>query len=153
MNTENKIDLENFANKVRAMSAKELIMAMVNGLEKEWVAVSMNTYGMLASDGICYGCAATNAICEIIGAPTTPDEPNWGNRFYKERKSTFMCELEMAYNWLRTGFINDANYYFKKLGCATIDNPNNIRLAQLESDTYKDNLECYRQLANSQPNS
>lgn len=37
---------------------------MVEGLKKEWVAIDFDTFGS-ESYGVCYGCAATNAICNI----------------------------------------------------------------------------------------
>lgn len=55
----------NFKETVQKMTIKEIILAMVNGLKKEHVKVDFNYFGYVAPNGICYGCAATNAICEI----------------------------------------------------------------------------------------
>ena len=56
----------NFEETVRAMSMKEIIMAMVNGLRNPHVKVVMSSFGHM-KDGICFGCAATNTVCEITG--------------------------------------------------------------------------------------
>ena len=56
--------INNFKEKVQAMSAKEIIMAMVEGLRNPVTKIHMGTYGKVEGD-VCYGCAATNAICKI----------------------------------------------------------------------------------------
>jgi len=52
----------------------DIVDAMIQGLKKEWVKVNMGTFGDKSYVGnklICYGCAATNTICEIMQEPFT----------------------------------------------------------------------------------
>jgi len=51
----------------------DIVDTMVKGLKKEWVTVNMDTYGM-SSGEICFGCAATNTLCELMQRPFTPGE-------------------------------------------------------------------------------
>lgn len=54
----------NFQDKIQSMKASEIIRAMISGLRKEHVKIDMTTFGA-ARNGTCFGCAATNAVCEI----------------------------------------------------------------------------------------
>lgn len=42
----------------------QIVRAMINGLRAGHVEVDMATFGLM-KDGICYGCAATAALCEM----------------------------------------------------------------------------------------
>jgi hypothetical protein len=62
-----------FKEKVQSMTFKEVVAAMVSGLEAQHVIVDMDTFGYYQLD-TCYGCAATNAICEISGSKFVGEE-------------------------------------------------------------------------------
>lgn len=63
---------------IRAMTFKQVVLAMVAGLRKRWVRVDMTTFGRISGRGpgkiICYGCAATNTICQIAGGDLAPHQ-------------------------------------------------------------------------------
>lgn len=141
-----------FEEKVRAMSEKEFILAMVNGLKKKHVKIDMLFYGY-SYEEICFGCAATNAICEINGEKFTKDNinsPRERSLFIKSNLD-FLINIESAYNALRGGEIKDCNMHLKKAGLSIrIKNPLDICLPYLSSATYTHYLHIYEQLANDQ---
>ena len=57
-------------DKIRLLSAKEIILVMIEGLRNPVVKVDMETYGQIkhfeSGKNVCYGCAATNALCKIF---------------------------------------------------------------------------------------
>lgn len=59
-----------FITKLRGMTAKQVLGAMIEGLENPATTVFMADFGSIDKDNpkICYGCAATNTICYITGA-------------------------------------------------------------------------------------
>lgn len=141
-----------FKQTVQQMTAKEIIMAMVNGLEKEHVKVNMDTYGGFRN-GVCYGCAATNAICEIAGV--TFDDPQIlstdGRARFISTDYDFIDNFECAINHLRSGYIEDYNEMAKYIGIAEIDSHGmNMALPELETHNYKENLHHYIRLAELQ---
>lgn len=54
----------NVPNLKKIESFSHFIQLMIDGLKKPWVEVDMGTYGEKRGK-ICYGCAATNALCEL----------------------------------------------------------------------------------------
>lgn len=50
----------------------DIVDAMVGGLKREWVNVRMYSFGH-AHESICYGCAATNTLCQLMGEPFHAD--------------------------------------------------------------------------------
>jgi hypothetical protein len=139
-----------FEQKVRAMSAKEIIMAMVNGLKKEHVKVTMSIWGEY-ENGRCYGCAATNTICEISGIKFKGSEIDNSRSRAKHIKTnpTFLEHFEAAINELREGCISGYNYYAKNIGIAKI-NGTDVDLPRLETSDYLENLHYYERLAELQ---
>ena len=141
-----------FEQKVRNMTAKEIIMAMVNGLKKQHVNVDMLSFGH-EQDGICFGCAATNAACEISGK-------NYGSGDIhgKELRSIhmgcsrrFLSDFEMAIDELRKGNVFLFNHYARRIGIATIKiKVLNFELPRLNTDNYLENLHYYEKLAELQ---
>lgn len=52
----------------------DIVDAMIKGLRKEWVHVHMGSYGGYRIDRVtCFGCAATNTLCEIMQEAFTPE--------------------------------------------------------------------------------
>ena len=52
-------------NKLRQLkSLADIVDTMIKGLKKEWVKVDMASYGY-SEKGVCFGCAATNTLCEL----------------------------------------------------------------------------------------
>jgi len=79
---ETNITQENIFSKLNSVS--DIIQAMVDGVRKEWVKIDMNSFGMVKEKNIlfdlitikrtCYGCAATNTLCQLMGESFTPKE-------------------------------------------------------------------------------
>jgi len=65
-----------FRQQVLSMTAGEIIMSMVKGLEKPVTKIDMDTYGQ-TRDGVCYGCAATNTVCKIAKVKFTQNNIDW----------------------------------------------------------------------------
>ena len=145
-----------FEDKVKAMSAKEIIMAMVEGLQNPTTdRIDMSTFGNI-HDGLCYGCAATNAICRIAGKNFEYGLPNLLGTRARITDSigsyAIVDRLERAIDYLRLGNIRKCNISLEGAGLSTIkfDEYNPPELPALLSSNYLENLQPYIDLANSQ---
>lgn len=146
--------INNFKEKVQAMSAKEIIMTMVEGLRNPVTKINMSTYAKVHGN-VCYGCAATNAICKI-GKISLDDflkvEPyNSMQTFAKNldhRK--FIVMFETAIDYLRTGNIINYNVYANEISIAKIVIPDGFKLPILENGYTEEDLQKYVELANLQ---
>lgn len=155
-----------FEEKVRSMTAKEIIMAMVDSLtHPPIVNIDMSTYGYygfidrkflgikLGKKKVCFGCAATNTICQISGKKFTPNLIAIRSKRAEFINSdrTFLLNFEEAINSLRCGYVSGYNIIAKhKCNIATIFIYENIYLPRLENDYTNKDLEPYIQLANAQ---
>jgi len=104
---------QDFIDKVRSMTAKEIVLAMVEGLENPVTEIDMDTFGVV-KDEICYGCAATNAICRI--AKISKEDflkinPIETMRSAYTERSSFIQRFESAINRLRYGDIEGYNVF------------------------------------------
>lgn len=54
-------------------SVSAIVDTMIQGLKKEWVEVLLASYGTTNDQGVCFGCAATNTLCQLMEQPFTPD--------------------------------------------------------------------------------
>ena len=113
-----------FDNKVKSMTSKQIIEAMVNGIKNKHVEIDMNTFGAV-EDGICYGCAATNAICEIYGAGISESSilETRSRASYVNSSYTFLDKFEYAIDHLRSGCIDSYNNCAKQISIAKIKEP------------------------------
>lgn len=150
-----------FEEKVRSMTAKEIIMAMVDSLTPpSLIKIEMNSFGYYRSwrgifsflkKPVCYGCAATNTICKISGVTFTHE--NITDRLSRalavKSTSDFIELFEEAIDDLRKGDIREYNNRARKGRFATI-NDSGRYLPHLNSDYSESQLESYAQLANSQ---
>lgn len=140
----------NFKEKVQAMTARQIIEAMIDGLERPVVEVDMASYGHVDRK-TCFGCAATNAVCKI--ANFTPDVGNIYELGFAIdiENADFVDDFESAINDLRRGYLCGYNYYALNRGFAAIAPPkHNTPLPFLNTENYLENLEPYRQLARAQ---
>lgn len=150
----NKISFE---DKVRAMSAKEIIMSMVDGLMHPTTRVNMSTYGysyrFLGVNIKCYGCAATNTILKIGGIKykhLIADINSKSSRAkLMDTSYTFLDRFESAIDYLRLGMVKEYNLVALEIGISKI-NKGNRGLPELHTYTYKEDLHDYIQLANAQ---
>jgi len=149
----------NFKEKVQSMTAKEIILAMVDSLtHPPIINIDMNTYGE-NRQGVCFGCAATNTICKISGVVFTPE--NIGSRrlrskainnnIFDDKIGEFLYCFERAIDALRGSELDIYNIYADHIKFALIVNPLDIKLRHLDNDYTNDDLKPYIELANSQP--
>lgn len=115
----------NFEYKVRSMTAKEIIMAMVNGLKNPAVEVRMDVFGGILNklDGsvICVGCAATNTICNISASKVfTAQNIAWrvDRSAVLQSSYYFLDSFERAIDCLRKGNLTDYNHFMYNI-CGT----------------------------------
>lgn len=163
----------NFKEKIRSMSAKEIVQAMINSLiPPPVINIRMASFGTYDSEvirkpikilgitlrkqkekKICYGCAATNTICKISNKVFTPDVISFREEraAFLETDPFFLGIFESAIDSLRTGDTYGYNVHAKKGNFATI--PEEI-LQEFEDslpclkDYYtKEDLEDYQKLA------
>ncbi len=151
--------------KIKSMTAKEIIMAMVDGLKNPMTVIDMGTFGeVYEEDGVCYGCAATNAICNIQGTSKQKIKNEIKNELmhgyhYTVRKTKrdlctvdnirFITDFEYGIDYLRSGDISAYNHYSHKAGFAKISSKG-IDLPPLYTDFTTKQLEQYVKLANAQ---
>ncbi len=148
----------NFKEKVQSMTAKEIIMAMVDSLVRPpLVHVDMASWGdarrtwrTLFLTKTCFGCAATNTICQISGVKFTPE--NIENRAGAlNTEAIFLNNFENAINALRQGSIPAYNAYAECAGFALIKtSPGTVTLPTLENNYKNFELDAYKWLANQQ---
>jgi len=129
--------------KIRSLSAKEIIMAMVEGLKNPKTKIDMTTYGEVRSKGICYGCAATNAIIQL--SDYTPKEAC--ELYYKV--NGVIVYFEMAINALRQGNIIYYNLISLDISLPQIKEPD-FEVPYISSDYTQEDLEPYIKLAEMQ---
>ena len=144
-----------FEEKVRSMTAKEIIMAMVEGLENPVTKMDMSTFGYVLK-GVCYGCAATNTICKIAGFDEEKTAKTLKSLLTGFRNSylgdyEFVQSFEFAIDLLRLANIEQCNHYLKNIRLPQIVNPKGIVLPALYDYYTHTQLNEYRKLANSQP--
>lgn len=161
-----------FESIVKGMSAKEIIMAMVDSLTPPPVInIEMNTFGTAERiveqektkflwwtvkpekyKFICYGCAATNTICKIAGK--TFDPSNIGSRTkradFLNANFDFLEIFENAIDYLRRGHVKMYNDNARQIGIAEINNVLLKNVPYLANDYTIDELDVYRELANAQ---
>lgn len=147
---------KDFKSHVQSLSAKEIILAMVRGLENPKVKVDMGTFGYDDDNGVCYGCAATNTICEISGHTFKP-----GEIFFTSDRATavntnlsFLDNFERAINALRQGDVDEYNSIAERYGFSLIEDTIGISMPSicvLDTNYTQQQLDIYRLLAFSQP--
>lgn len=135
--------VEQLEDKLVSLSAKEIIMAMVNGLRKKHTNIDMTTYGRVVS-GVCYGCAATNCIIEATGIDPFEEiciTSNLGS------SKGILYKFESAVDSLRKGCVSDFNSIWNY---AEIYRSEGLCLPYLYSCYTEYELEQYERLAEEQ---
>lgn len=154
-------ELQDFETKVRSMRVWEIILAMVEGLRHRWVKLHMNTFGQADRDyetgeWVCYGCAATNAVCEIAGIVFTPNNIIGINGRAGALKCdpSFLDTFEEAIDGLRSGY--SYLYYFQsrmhmlgleRIPLSVMEMDSTYALPLLTSDLTEKQLGAYVRLA------
>ena len=156
----------NFEETVKSMSASDIIMAMVKSLTKPpLLNVDMNYFGRVDRKkrtylwGIieietskCFGCAATNTICQISGKlfDKSNIEHDITRANFLKCDTTFLNLFERAINELRVGCIRDYNEYARLGEFARITRPPSLSLPVLRNDYMEEDLIPYKELAKYQ---
>lgn len=143
------------------MSAKEIIMAMVDGLRNPAYGIDMMTFGSyqtyntrtgnFLSRPKCFGCAATNTITQISGVKfrkNTIEEVELRAEALRT-EDEFLQIFEFAIDKLRCGLIEKYNEHAGDIRIAEIKR-GSMRLPYLESDFTDKYLDAYVNLANAQ---
>lgn len=143
-----------FEQKVRSMTASQLIQAMIDGLNAGYYTVDMSTFG-LYREGTCFGCAATHAICHISGVrPTfselgTRDSHYWVISVNDGTGFSFFAHIEDFFEYLRTGDIESANEILTDLGMSAqiVVDPSRPKMRGLHTDDWESGLPAFQRLA------
>jgi hypothetical protein len=148
-------------DKIKALTPKQFVMAMVDGLRARYAIVDMGSYGYI-EDGLCYGCAATNAIAKVNGSLYPIDEVKINVNHFRTSfdwyhatisndpgNESFIVTIEQAYNCLRVADIFMCNFYLDRVGLFNL-NYEMLSLVHLHNDYTEEDLQTYVDYANSQ---
>lgn len=141
------IDYAEFERKVKSMSAYDIIMAMVGGLRNPKTKIDMGTFGKMR-DGICFGCAATNAILTIMNA--NKKEVEGHSKLRSTHNDYLLRGFEHAIDMLRCGRLDFYNAHVKGVGLAQIIPMPGQYLPALNDDYTEAQLQEYEKLAKYQ---
>lgn len=141
-----------FKETIQAMTGKEIVMTMVNGLRNEHAKVRMISYGHKIF-GVCYGCAATNTIAELFGGDTSFVLNNSKCDTFErcsnvDKDWKFVSKFERAIDFLRMGYICDYNFIAREISISELEIPNR-ELPALTDAGYMEKLYAYEGYANS----
>lgn len=146
------IDYKKFEEKVKSMSAYEIIMSMVEGLRNPKTEIDMGTFGEIR-DGVCFGCAATNAILNIMDVGTEQEVVDhiFGRRS-RDYKGSTLWQFENAIDQLRQGGVGCYNEYAREFGFVQITPIPGEKLPRLSNNYTEEQLQEYVKLAKYQSN-
>ena len=139
------IDLNKFEQIVKSMTAKQIIMAMVDGLRKPSCKIDMSTFGSVRG-GICFGCAATNTISKICEI----DYLDVSTAVQLGNATDFLIRFECAIDQLRCGNVYDYNHLALSYGFSTIKEVEDLYLPCLSNNYTEEDLKAYEKLAELQ---
>jgi len=146
-----KTNQQTFESIVRWMSVSQIVRAMTAGLRKRHVVVFMDTYGDVSDDGkTCFGCAATNTICEITGKVFTPSVIASGldRAAYINAGYVFLTTFEGMVDQLRCGRLDSYNGFARDIRIATIpESFLDTHLPRLDEDFTEEQLQKYDRFA------
>jgi len=142
---------QTFEEKVRAMTPKEHIMNMVEALRQPMVNVDMSTFGD-ENGGVCFGCAATNAVCRIndIAFPPTHIYGRKAQSDFIGADIEFLRNYENAIDELRGGYLERCDYWFGQIELPAIKKKPGLYLPELDDDYTEADLLPYVELAEYQ---
>lgn len=148
----------NLEQKIRALSPKEFIMAMVNGLRNPLTQINMGSFGHVEGT-TCFGCAATNAIGNIYGSVDLliKHKSSWGclppHTDVENTHRRFLSRIEDIYDFLRCGgegVLYTVNEQLAELGMFQIEPKPSLHLPRLTNDYTLEDLKPYIELAEYQ---
>lgn len=141
--------------KIRSMSFKEIVLAMVDSLRNPVTEINMFTFGFI-EDGICYGCAATNTICKL-GGFDPKNVLSTNGSFYRYESNddlwdqTFIItSFESAIDSLRQGHLDMYERFALRYNLDFCKSESlNIKLPYLGNSYSDKDLKEYEDFANS----
>ena len=138
--------------KIKSLTPYELIDAMIQGLKNPSCQIDMRSFGH-EIDGICFGCAATNAIQYLSGKKFTPDniDGTYNRAEYLKLDKGVLNSFEFAIDHLRCGSIYTANIYLAELRIPEIIYDLDKEYPVLTTGNYLENLHHYEELRDQQP--
>lgn len=100
----------NFIEKVKSMKPSEIVQAMIDGLRARHAQIRMSSFGQII-DGVCYGCAATNAILHIDSTTINYYKYISGEEYevFDNEIAEFIEQFEAIINDLRCNRVFGAN--------------------------------------------
>lgn len=143
------ISYKEIEEKIKSMSAHDIIMAMVEGLRNPKTKIDMSTFGEIRGE-VCYGCAVTNAIMHIIDANENEVKSHVIRRSAYAFSGSFLSEFESAIDYLRMGYAHYYNSCAMQAGFAQITPMPGQKLPELGDYYTKDQLQEYEKLAKYQ---
>lgn len=150
-----------FKEKVLALSAKEIVLLMIEAIKNPVIELDFDTFGAVATDMIdnrgerCVGCAATNLVCKINDNKPFESEAisNYTKRAnFIDTHEDFLNSFEDAIDSLRCGDIEDYNTIGSDIGLPELpDNDAAKELVKIDNDNYQDEaiLQAYIDYANA----
>ena len=152
----------NIDKKVKTLTASDIIRIMVKSLRKPWVQVDMSSWGGWGRDNknkiICYGCAATNTLCELLGEaiPNSHIYSSFHRAQFAQVRRWWLDTFEVAINRLRVGDLHSYNSFIKSIAKSAVipetlvENYSYITpipLPEIENDYTEQDLQAYEYLA------
>lgn len=140
---------ERFLQQLRELGPSGIIMAMVNGLKSRHVKVDMNTYGQTDKSGVCFGCAATNTICELTGIVFSEENiGDFDRSEYLNISLDLLSDFEEMIDDLRRGNTITFNYFAERYNIPTISTEIKKYLPYLNTYYKDEELLPYEEFAN-----
>ena len=103
-----------FKTHIKNMTFKDVVLAMVNGLRKRHVEIDMSVFARV-DRGVCFGCAATNFICEVTGSKFTKDTI-FNRELATDGDKTLLRHVEDCIEALRKGNVGLYNELIDRCG-------------------------------------
>jgi hypothetical protein len=139
-----------FKERVLALNQRDVLELLIKAITEPMVNLNLDTYGFVnpgkvKKDHVCYGCAATNALCHIMGQALDADHIEsvimrfkWTqkiagiNSFSFGSDWDFLNDFEKAFNDLRRADIDGYNYYANEIKMVQL--PTDLKLPFIHND-------------------
>lgn len=148
---------------IRKMNPKQIVLNMIDGLENPVTKIDMGTFGHKGKRGVCFGCAATNAICRLgnfnpkevlMDENLVGNSRKYSNNGYvmREDDRNTIYRYELAIDSLRNADLRGFNHHaniggFKKFSKEDYDLFNSLNIGYLDNENYLDELPGFKEFA------
>jgi len=130
-------------------SVSDIVDTMIKGLKREWVMIDMTSFGH-SKNGICFGCAATNTLCELMQESFYDSEIEYRVDKFGDGIASHELELfEGAIDELRRGDIEEFLFNLGKIShlfsfeLPTLGQIGHKELPIITTDTWKVEIISY----------